>query len=90
MFEIIGLAATGAAGFFGYVKSRRFVRSRLRFVDTVKKPYVPVLAGGAAALAAAPVVALLPIVGAATAIVFGASVGVGVASARKDIESGNP
>ncbi len=90
MFEIIGLAATGAAGFFGYVKSRRFVKSRLRLVDAVKKPYVPVLAGGAAALAAAPIVALLPIVGAATAIVFGASVGVGVASARKDIKSGNP
>jgi hypothetical protein len=51
---------------------------------------VPVLAGGAAALAAAPIVALLPIVGTATAIVFGASVGVGVASARKDIQSGNP
>ena len=90
MFEIIGLAATGAAGFFGYVKSRQFVRSRLRFVDAVKKPYVPVLAGGAAALAAAPIVAFLPIVGAATAIVFGASVGVGVAAARKDIKSGNP
>ncbi len=90
MFEIIGLAATCAAGFFGYVKSRRFVRSRLRFVDAVKKPYVPVLAGGVAALAAAPVVALLPIIGAGTAIVFGASVGVGVASARKDIKSGNP
>ena len=90
MFEIIGLAATGAAGLFGYVKSRRFVRSRLRFVEAVKKPYVPVLAGGAAALAAAPIVALLPIVGTATAIVFGASVGVGVASARKDIKSGNP
>ena len=44
MFEIIGLAATGAAGLFGYVKSRRFVLSRLRFVDAVKKPYVPVLA----------------------------------------------
>jgi hypothetical protein len=90
MFEIIGLAAAGAAGLFGYVKSRGFVRKRLRFVDAVKKPYVPVLAGGAAALVAAPVVAILPIVGAGTAIVFGASVGVGVASARKDIESGKP
>ena len=53
MVEIIWLAATGAAGVFGYAKSRRFVKSRLRFVDGVRKPYVPVLAGGAAAAAAA-------------------------------------
>ena len=83
MVEII-IAAT--AGVFGYAKSRRFVKSRLRFVDGVRKPYVPVLAGGAAAAAAAPLVFILPIVGTVTAVVFGASVGAGVASGRKDID----
>jgi hypothetical protein len=86
MVEIIWLAATGAAGVFGYAKSRRFVKSRLRFVEGVRKPYVPVLAGGAAAAAAAPLVWLLPIIGTATAVVFGASVGAGVVSGRRDIE----
>jgi hypothetical protein len=86
MVEIIWLVATGAAGVFGYAKSRRFVKSRLRFVEGVRKPYVPVLAGGAAAAAAAPLVWLLPIIGTATAVVFGASVGAGVVSGRKDIE----
>lgn len=88
MFEMIWLAATGAAGVFGYAKSRRFVRSRLRFVDGLRKPYAPFLAGGAAAVAAAPVVWLLPIVGTASAVIFGASVGAGVASGRKDLGSG--
>lgn len=88
MVEMIWLAATGAAGVFGYAKSRRFVRSRLRFVDGVRKPYAPFLAGGAAAVAAAPVAWLLPIVGTASAVIFGASVGAGVASGRKDLGSG--
>ena len=88
MVEILWLAATGAAGAVGYAKSRGFVRQRLRFVDKVRKPYVPFVAGGAAAAAAAPVVWLLPIVGTATAVIFGASVGAGVASGRKDLEEG--
>ncbi len=83
MVEII-IAAT--VGVFGYAKSRRFVKSRLRFVEGVRKPYVPVLAGGAAAAAAAPLVWLLPIIGTATAVVFGASVGAGVVSGRKDLD----
>jgi hypothetical protein len=88
MVEIIWLAATGAAGVFGYAKSRRFVKQRLRFVDRVRKPYVPFLVGGAAAAVAAPVVALLPIIGTGTAVIFGASVGAGVATGRKDLEEG--
>lgn len=88
MVEIIWLAATGAAGVLGYAQSRRFVKTRLRFVDGIRKPYVPLLAGGAAAAAAAPVVWILPIIGTATAVIFGAGVGAGVASGRKEIEEG--
>ena len=88
MVEIIWLAATGAAGAFGYAKSRGFVRTRLRFVDGVRKPYAPFIAGGVAAAAAAPVAWLLPFVGTASAVIFGASVGAGVASGRKELDQG--
>jgi inosine-uridine nucleoside N-ribohydrolase len=84
MFEIIGLAATGVATVWGYVQSRRYVRNRLRFVDAAQKPLVPVVAGAAAAVVAAPVVWLLPLVGAGTALVFGIGVGVGVRHGQSD------
>jgi hypothetical protein len=84
MFEIITLAAATAATLFGYVQSRRFVRNKLRYVDKVHGGAVPVLAGGAALLLATPVVALLPLVGMGTAILFGVGVGTGVAAGRSD------
>ena len=66
--NIIWLAATGAASIWGYVQTRRFMRHRLRYVDSAQKPTAPVIAGVAAAVVAAPVVWLLPIVGASTAL----------------------
>jgi hypothetical protein len=85
MFEIIGLALTGAATFLGYTQTRGFVRSRLRFVDAVQRGGVPVIAGAAAFAVALPVVGLLPFVGGVTAMFFGAAVGAGVAHGRSDI-----
>jgi hypothetical protein len=84
MFEIIGLVATGAVSIWGYVQARRYVRGRLRFVDVVQKPMAPVVAGAAAAVVAAPVVWLLPLVGAGTAILFGAGVGLGTHHGQRD------
>ncbi len=84
--EIIWLAITGAAGITGYVQSRRFVRDRLRFVEAVQKPLVPIIAGVAAAVVAAPVVWLLPIVNAASATILGVGVGVGVHHGVKDTQ----
>lgn len=88
MFEMIGFLAAAAittgAGIVGYVQSRMFVRSRLRFVDAVQSGKAPVLAGLGAAVVAAPL-AVLPFVGIGTAIVFGASVGAGVAAGARDI-----
>jgi hypothetical protein len=69
--------------------TRRFVRDRLRYLDAVRKSLAPWLAGGAAALLAAPVVALLPIVGTGTALTVGLAVGMGVANGAKDIQSGS-
>ncbi|HUG39289.1 MAG TPA: hypothetical protein VMM12_02330 [Longimicrobiales bacterium] len=82
---IVGAAAGACAG--GYVKVRRFVRGRLRFVDTVQDRKAQVAAGAVAALAMAPVVAVLPVVGAGAAMAFGVGVGVGVAHGAKDIRT---
>lgn len=85
MFELmIGLGITGAAAFGGYVQARRFVRDRLRFVDSAHKPAAKFVAGAAATAVAVPIVWLLPIIGAGTAIAFGVSVGLGVSHGSKD------
>jgi len=85
VLEIIGFGATVAATAVGYIQSRSFVRSKLRFVDAVQKAAAPVIAGVGAAVIAAPVVAILPVVGAGTAILFGLGVGTGVAAGARDI-----
>lgn len=77
MIELIALAAAGTASAFGYIRSRSFVARRLRYVDAIQSPAVPVIAGVAAAVVAAPVVWALPIVGGGTALLFGAGVGAG-------------
>lgn len=85
MFELFGLLIAGAAAATGYIKTRDFVRRRLRFVDAVQRGSAPILAGGVAAVAAAPVVWVLPLVGAGTALLFGISVGAGVRAGSRDI-----
>ncbi len=77
---ILGSAALGA----GFYYTRRFVRERLRFVTAVQRPAAPVVAGVVATALAVPVVALLPIVGAGTAVATGVGVAVGVATGRRD------
>lgn len=79
----VGAVAAVAAAGVGYVQSRGFVGKRLRFVDQAQNPLVPVVAGVGAAFLAAPVVALLPWVGAGTAIAFGISVAFGTRAGVK-------
>jgi len=88
MFEMIGLIVAGAVAVGGFVKTRSFVKRRLRYVDGVQKSAIPVLAGAAAAIVAAPVVALLPIVGAPAALALGAGVGFGTRAGVQDIRNG--
>lgn len=83
--ELLGLAATIAAAGMGYIQSRRFMRGRLRFVDAAQKPVAPWIAGAAASVLALPVVALLPVVGTGTALIFGASVAAGVVQGKRDV-----
>ena len=86
MFSILMLAAAGVATITGYIKSRQYVRRRLRFVDAVQGPVAPLAAGVGAALVAAPVVWLLPVLGAGTAVVFGAGIGLGVFHGARDVK----
>jgi hypothetical protein len=91
MFELIEMAAlvgSGAAVLFSYFKTRSFVRRRLRYVDDVQKGSAPVVAGTVATLAAAPVVWLLPVVGAPAAVAFGVAVGMGTRAGARDIRNG--
>jgi hypothetical protein len=77
MLELLGLIAAGGAAAVGYTRSRDFVTRRLRFVDAVRSPAAPLVAGTAAAAVAMPLVWVLPIIGGGTALLFGVSVGFG-------------
>jgi len=84
MFGLIAAGIAGVTGVYGHIKSRNFVGQRLRYTKLVEKPLLGLWAGAAATIVAAPVVALLPIVGAGTAIAIGAGIGTGVALGVKD------
>ncbi|HXI32943.1 MAG TPA: hypothetical protein VNH63_02585 [Gemmatimonadales bacterium] len=78
---MIGLLVGAAALGGGFVWTREFVRRRLRFVDAVRRPAAPVVAGIAAAAVALPFAAL-PIITIGTAVALGVGVAGGVASGR--------
>lgn len=85
MFFLITALIALTAGFLGYVQTRRFVSSRLRYVDAAQNRLLPFLAGIGATLIALPLVFLLPLVGTGTAVVLGLGVGTGVAVGAKDV-----
>lgn len=76
---MLELVIAGAAGVFGHLRSRKFVGQRLRYTNLVEKPMLGLWTGVATTVVAAPLVALLPVVGAGTAIAAGLGVGTGVA-----------
>lgn len=88
MFEIISLALSITAGVFAFGFARGFVRRRLRFVDAIRSPLAPLVAGGIAALVAWPLT-LLPLITGLTAAVFGIGAGLGTASGVKALRSGD-
>jgi hypothetical protein len=85
VLELIGFAATTALTIVGYYQARHYVERRLQYVDAVHGFGAPLIAGLAACLVAVPVVALLPVVGAGTAMLFGIGVGAGVAAGARSI-----
>lgn len=90
MFELIAFALSSAAVIIGFTQAKDFVSRRLRYVDAAHSPLAPVIAGAGAALVAAPIVWMLPLVGGGTAVVFGLSVGLGVAAGNKEIRRSLP
>lgn len=84
MLELIGLIATGAVAALGFIQSRSFVARRLQYVEAARRPSAPWIAGIAAGVIAAPVVWILPLVGTGTAVLFGASVGLGTAVGARE------
>lgn len=91
MLEIIRVVVAIAAGVFAFGLARGFVRRRLRFVDAVRSPLVPLLVGLGALILAMPFTAL-PLVkylvtGLAAAMV-GLGAGLGTASGVKALKRG--
>jgi hypothetical protein len=87
MSATIAFLVTAAAGVCGYLLAKRFVGTRLRFVDAVRSPWAPWIAGAMAAVLASPL-ALLPLVGSTSALAFGIGVGLGTASGVRAIRRG--
>jgi len=83
--SLAGLAITLGATMVGYWQARQFTQNKLRYVDAVHRSGIAILAGLGAALVAAPVVWLLPLVGGGTAILFGTGVALGVSSGAREI-----
>jgi hypothetical protein len=87
MITLLAVVVAWSAAIFGYGKARVFVRNRLRYVEGVHKPFVPIKVGFLAMLATLPVAVLMPVITGASALLFGTAVGLGVAAGRKDIRT---
>jgi uncharacterized protein involved in cysteine biosynthesis len=61
IFGLLVIGVTVAAGIFSFGLARGFVRRRLRFVDSVRSPFVPILAAVGAALVILPLT-IIPLV----------------------------
>ena len=88
LFNFVSLVIAAGVGLFTFALARQYVRSRLRFVDAVRTPIAPWVAGLAAWMIAVPIAALLPLITGLTALVFGAATGLGTASGVKALQRG--
>ena len=82
MIGLITLLGTIVLGVGGYFLARDFVRKKLRFVDAVRSPLAPIVAGVVAFLALWPL-SWLPIISATPAVVFAFGCAFGTASGVK-------
>lgn len=79
MFGLIALAVAGTAAYLGHTRTRSFTRRRLRYTRVGEHPVGSgLLVGIGTTLVASPLVAVLPIVGAGTAMALGLGVGTGM------------
>ena len=87
MFGLLSLAITIAAVAGGFMIARDFVVRRLRFVDGIRSPIAPWVAGLGVAVVAWPV-AILPLVTTTTTMLLGVAAGFGTASGVKALKRG--
>jgi len=85
---MLQMLLTAAVGVAGYIASTNFVRNRLRFVDAIHAPWAPIAAGILAFLVAWPR-ALLPVISATPAVVFGIGIGLGTATGARHVRRGD-
>ena len=85
MLGLLGFLATAGIVLFGFWQARRFVETRLRYVDAVHGASFPFAAALVAALVALPIAWLLPLVSGGTALLFGIAVGFGIASGARNL-----
>lgn len=88
LIQALALFGTIAVGVAGYLITRDFVRRRLRFVDAVRSPFAPIIAGVGAFLLVWPL-SWLPIISALPAVVFGFACAFGTASGVRALRRGN-
>jgi hypothetical protein len=88
MFGWLYIAVTTVAMIAGFVIARNFVRRRLRFVDGIRSPAAPWIAGLGVALVAWPAAAL-PLITTTTTTLFGVAAGFGTASGVKALKRGD-
>ena len=83
MFGLIGLGIAAVVGFYAHLKSRRFVRRRLRYTSWVEKPGLGILTGAVVAIA----LAMLPVITVGAGLLVGAGVGSGIAMGASDVRN---
>ncbi len=83
MLELILLGIAGAAGIWGHLKLRSFVRRRLRYTSWVEKRWPSVVAGAVTAV----VVAGLPLLSLGAGLLVGTGVGTGIAMGVSDVRN---
>jgi len=85
---MIGLLIAVGVAISGFVIARNFVRQRLRFVDGIRSPFAPLVAGVAVALITWPL-AILPVITTGLCAVLGVGAGFGTRSGVKALRSGD-
>ena len=90
MIGLLSFALSAVAVIVGYTQARAFVSERLRYVDAAQSGFAPVLAALGACVVGALAAGLLPLIGGGTALAFGVSVGLGVASGQRDVRRALP
>ena len=83
--ELIGLVVAWTAAWLGYSRSKAFVKKKLRYVEAVYRSSAPWKAGFIAGAVAMPIAWVVPLVTGASALLFGAAVGLGVAGGRREL-----